>query len=207
MICGALGTINSAGSSSAREWTAPGASRALQRDHAAVGVPHHVRARYAELLHEGVAVRRLLRDAQRALRPGAAGEPAPVIHDQPIPVCQHRLRQERRERVGDMRTVHQHDGLSDASDLVFQLPAIDPCAFHAYAPMISMPSPMLTRRSRRRANADTACRDITHRRAERNVSGDNAAGQVHHRYGLVLAGARAFSRNDAFLSTAAVSVG
>jgi len=47
----------------------------LQRDHAAVGVPHHMRAWYAEALHEGAAVRRLLRDAQRALRVGAAGDP------------------------------------------------------------------------------------------------------------------------------------
>jgi hypothetical protein len=64
----------------------------LQRNHAAVRVPHHMRARYAKLLHEGVAVRRLLRDAQRVLRVGAAGEPAPMIQDQPIPFRQRRLR-------------------------------------------------------------------------------------------------------------------
>ena len=94
----------------------------LQRNHAAVGVPHHMRARYAKLLHEGVAVRRLLRDAQRVRCMGAAGEPSPVIQDQPISFRQRRLRQERRESVCDMRAVHQYDCLSGTSDLVFQLP-------------------------------------------------------------------------------------
>ena len=107
----------------------------LQRDHAAVGVTHHVRARYAKLLHEGVAVRCLLRDAQRFLRVGAAGEPAPVVQDQLIPFRQRRLRQERRESVCEDRAVHQHDWLSGTSDLVFQHLAIDLCSVHTWAPI------------------------------------------------------------------------
>jgi hypothetical protein len=85
-------------------------------------------------LHEGVAVRRLLRDAQRVLRVDAAGEPVPMIQDQPIPFRQRRLRQERRESVSNVRAVHQHDRLSGTSDLVFQLPAIDPRSVHTWAP-------------------------------------------------------------------------
>jgi hypothetical protein len=70
-----------------------GVQSELQRNRAAVGVSHHVRTRHAELLHEGAAVHRLLRDAQRAIRVGAASEPAPVILDQSIPFHQHGFRQ------------------------------------------------------------------------------------------------------------------
>jgi hypothetical protein len=90
-------------------------------------VPHYVRTLHAKVLHEGTAVPRLLHDAQRAIRVGAACEATPVIQDQLIPLRQYRFRQEWREGVCDVSAVHQHDWLSGTSDLVLQCSSINLC--------------------------------------------------------------------------------
>jgi hypothetical protein len=49
----------------------------------------------------------------------AAGEPAPVIPDQLIPVCKDRLTREREEGVRHMTAVNEQDRRPFPMDLVF----------------------------------------------------------------------------------------
>lgn len=107
-----------------------------------------MRALHAEVLYEGATVSCLLRDAQRAIRGGASGEPAPVVHDQLIPFRKRRLCKQRGEGVRDMAAMHQHDRFSSTSDLVLQFRSINPYSIHAYAPFSSSFDRTISRPSR-----------------------------------------------------------
>jgi hypothetical protein len=54
-------------------------------------VANYVRALQADLPHEGTAVGRLLRDAQRTVGVGTASEPTPMVQGELIPFRQNWL--------------------------------------------------------------------------------------------------------------------
>jgi hypothetical protein len=82
-------------------------------------MPDEVCARHAELRQQPPTVVRLGRET-RSVVSAVAGVAAAVVRDQPIPIGERALGEQRREGIGDERPVDENDRLAGSDVLVFQ---------------------------------------------------------------------------------------
>jgi hypothetical protein len=103
----------------------------LETDRTTERVPHDVGAAYAQVRQQASAVACLLREAHGLSGRAAADVTAAVIADQPVPIREAALRQQRSERVGDERPMDADDRLTYAGVFVLQRDAVDLRSIHA----------------------------------------------------------------------------
>ena len=103
----------------------------LETDRTTERVPNDVGATYAQLRQQLSTVACLLHEAHGLSGRAAADIAAAVIADQPVPIREAALRQQRSERVGDERSMDADDRLTYAGVLVLQPDAVDLHSIHA----------------------------------------------------------------------------
>ena len=103
----------------------------LEGDAATEGVANDVRPRHTQVAQQRPTVGGLAPDTDGAGGAAAARVAAAVVGDEPVPLGQGGLGQQRPERVGDERAVDENHRLADARDLVLERDAVDDRSPHA----------------------------------------------------------------------------